>query len=175
MKSGQKNPALLNYNALTEEMIFDSNGKNLAITKLEEIDTVYVDGRKFFPLNNKFVEIVYHNKYDLYALHKGSIVDPGKPSAYGGTSQTSSTTVYSSYFANGMVYNLQLPEGVETKASTDYWLKKDGKVTMFLTMRQLAKLFEDKSGPFKKFVKQYNVKYEDQEGLVDLIKFLEQN
>ena len=31
MKSGTKNEAMLNYNALTDEMIFDQNGKKLAM------------------------------------------------------------------------------------------------------------------------------------------------
>ena len=174
MKSGIKSEAMLNYNALTEEMIFIKDGKNLALTRLEEIDTVYVGETKFFLIKNKFVEILYHNKYDLYAGRKGSIVDPGKPAAYGGTSQTSSTTSYSSFLSNGQAYNLQLPVGVETKASTDYWLKKDGKTEIFLSIRQLSKLFDDKSDAFKKYVKENKIKYENEESLIGLIKFMEQ-
>lgn len=175
MKSGVKNEALLNYNALTEEMIFVKDGKNLAITKLEGIDTVYIGQTKFFIWKNKFVELLYHNKYDLYAGYKGSIVDPGKPAAYGGTTQTSSVTSYSTYISNGQAYALQLPEGVETKGTTEYWLKKDGQVQLFLNMRQLARLFEDKSDLFKKYVKENKVKYENEDSLVDLIKYLEQH
>jgi hypothetical protein len=118
---------------------------------------------------------VYHNKYDLYAGHKGSIVDPGKPSAYGGSSQTSSVDTYATFLSNGQAYNLKLPEGVETKASTDYWLKKNGKTELFVNLRQLAKLFDDKSDSFKKYVKENKVKYENEESLIGLIKFMEQN
>jgi hypothetical protein len=175
MKSGVKNEAMLNYNALTEEMIFIKDGKNLAITRLEDIDTVYIGETKFIILKNKFVEILYHNKYDLYAGYKGSIVDPGKPAAYGGTSQTSSVTSYSTFLSNGQAYALQLPEGVETKGSTDYWLKKDGQVQLFVNLRQLARLFEDKSDLFKKYVKENKVKYENEESVVGLIKFMEKN
>jgi hypothetical protein len=175
MKSGVKNDAMLNYNALTEEMIFIKDGKNLAITRLEDIDTVYIGNTRFIILKNKFVEIIYHNKYDLYAGYKGSIVDPGKPAAYGGTSQTSSVTTYSTFLSNGQAYELQLPEGVETKGTTEYWLKKDGQVQLFLNIRQLARLFEDKSDLFKKYVKENKVKLENEESLVGLIKFLEKN
>jgi len=175
MKSGVKNEAMLNYNSLTEEMVFIKEGKNLAITKLEDIDTVYVGQTKFFLLKNKFVEIVYHNQYDLYAGHKASIVDPGKPAGYGGTSQTSSVTTYSSFLSNGQAYNLQLPEGIEINPSTEYWLKKDGKPELFLNLRQLSKLFDDKSDSFKKYVKENKVKIENKESLIGLIKFLEQN
>jgi len=174
MKTGTKNPIMLNYNSLTEEMIFDTDGKKLAITKLEYIDTVYIADRKFLPLQDKFVELIYRNKFELYAAHKCSVVDPGKPAAYGGTSQTSSTTSYSSLIAGGQAYQLKLPDGYTTKPYTDYWLKRDGKLSPFLSLRQLSKLFDDKSGLFKKYVKEHKVVYDKENSLVDLIKYLEQ-
>jgi hypothetical protein len=175
MKSGIKNEALLNYNSLTEEMIFDNKGIKLAVSQLEQVDTVYINGRKFFPLNNKFVELLYHSKYDLYTEHKCNLLDPGKPAAYGGTSQTSATTTYLSYFSGGQVYELKLPEGYETKPFTEYWLKKDGKLNKFISIRQLMKLFGEKGNMFKIYVKKNDVKYENQEGIVELIRFLETN
>ena len=166
---------MLNYNSLTEEMIFSNNGKKLAISHLEQIDTVYIKNRTFFPLQNKFVELIYRNKFELYAIHKCNLVDPGKPAAYGGTSQTSATTTYSSYYASGQAYELQMPEGTETKAYTEYWLKRDGKLTIFVSLRQLSKIFSAKSDLFKKFVKEKKVDYDDQESIVQLIKFMENN
>ena len=173
MKTGVKNEALLNYNSLTEEMIFDNKGTKLALGQLEQVDTVYIQGRKFFPLNNKFVELVYHSKYALYAEHKCNVKDPGKPAAYGGTSQTSATSTYSSYFSGGQVYELKLPEGYETRPFIDYWLKKDGKENKFLSVRQLSKLFGDKENLCKSYLKKHDVKYENQESIVEMIKFLE--
>ena len=99
MKTGVKNEALLNYNSLTEEMIFENRGIKLAVGELEQIDTVYINGRKFFLLNNKFVELIYHSKFDLYAEHKCDVSDPGKPAGYGGTSQTSAISTYSTFFS----------------------------------------------------------------------------
>ncbi|MEK7719275.1 MAG: hypothetical protein AAB347_06655 [Bacteroidota bacterium] len=174
MKSGVKNPTMLNYNALTEEMIFDTNGKKLSISKLEEIDTVYIQDRKFFPLKDKFVELIYRNKFELYAAHKCSVIDPGKPAAYGGTSQTSSVTSYSSIIAGGQAYQMKLPDGYTTKPYTDYWLKRDGKLNSFLSLRQLSRLFDDKSDLFKKYVKEHKTVYDKEENLVELIKYMEQ-
>ena len=67
MKNGIKNEALLNYNASTEEMIFSDKGTMLAIgdTELGSIDTVFIRGRKFIILNNKFIELIYSSKCDL--------------------------------------------------------------------------------------------------------------
>ena len=174
LKNGNKQETLLNYNALTEEMIFNNNGKKLAIGPVEQVDTILVSGRKFIPLEGKFVEIIYHNKLEIYASHKCSIVDPGKPAAYGGTSQTSSTTIISSYMSGGQMYEMELPDGIQTKAFTEYWLKKDGKPVMFVSLRQLSKQFGDKTELFKKFVKENKVDYDNQESMIALVKFMEQ-
>ena len=173
MKTGVKNEAILNYNSLTEEMIFDTKGKKLAMTQLDQVDTVYIQNRKFIILNNKFVEVIYKSKLEMYVEHHSKVVDPGKPAAYGGTSQTSATTMYSSYLSGGQVYELKLPQGIETKASEEYWLKKDGKTSKFLNIRQLMKFFEDKEDDFKNFVKKNDVKYDNQESVVALIKYME--
>lgn len=175
MKSGEKNEALLNYNSLTEEMIFDNRGIKLAIGQLELVDTVYIGSRKFFLLNNKFVELIYKSKSEVYAEYKCTVKDPGKPAAYGGTSQTSATTTYSSYFTGGQVYDLKLPEGYETKPFTHFWLKKDGKLNKFLTVRQLSKFYGEKENLFKAYQKTHEVKYDNQESIIELIKFLETN
>lgn len=175
MKSGEKNEALLNYNSLTEEMIFDNRGVKLAIGQLELVDTIYIGDRKFFLLDNKFVELIYKSKSEVYAEYKCTVKDPGKPAAYGGTSQTSATTTYSSYFTGGQVYDLKLPEGYETKPFTHFWLKKDGKLNKFLTVRQLSKFYGEKENLIKAYQKTHEVKYDDQESILELIKFLDTN
>jgi len=174
-KNGMKNTTLLNYNSLTEEMIFENNGVKLALSQLDMIDTVFVNGLKFVIINNKFFELVYQSKYTLFAEHKCSIKDPGKPAGYGGTSQTSATTSYSSYFSGGQAYELKLPDGFQTKPYDNYWLQRDGTLTKFISLRQLSKIFIDKEDLFNSYVKMQKVKYEDKSSLIDLIKFLEAN
>jgi hypothetical protein len=176
-KNGTKNKALLNYNSLTEEMIFKDKGKMLAIgkTELELVDTVFIMDRKFFMLNNKFVELISHSKCDLYAEHKCSVIPPGKPAGYGGTSQTSATTSYSSINSGGMLYELKLPEDYEIKPYTFYWLKKNGELNKFINMKQLMKLYDNKKDLFKAYVKKHDVKYDNQESIVQFIEYLETN
>jgi len=111
----------------------------------------------------------------LYALHKATVVDPGKPSAYGGTSHTSAITPISSFVSGGQTYDLKVPEGSETIPEIEYWLKQDGKTTMFLSINQLSKLYKGKKSQFKQYVKVNRVKYEDPDSLVDLVKFMEEH
>jgi hypothetical protein len=175
MKNGNENEAILNYNSLTEEMIFETRGTKLALGQLETIDTVFIGGRKFIPKDNTFLEMVLKSKYSLYAAHKCKMVDPGKPAGYGGTSQTSAITTYSKYFSNGRVYDMSLPEGFDTQASIEYWLEKDGKLNKFISIRQLSKLFDEKESAFKAYLKKHEVDYDDQKSIVELIRHLQVN
>jgi hypothetical protein len=56
---------------------------------------------------------------------------------------------------------------------TDYFLKKDGLISPFITLRQLSKLFDEKADLFKAYTKSHKVNYDKQESLVELIKYME--
>ena len=177
MKSGTKYDALLNYNSLTEEMVFEVKGEKKAMgaAELQLVDTIFIKDRKFFRLNSKFVELIYHSTCDLYAEYKCSVTRPGTEAAYGGSSQSSATTSYSSLNSGIKIYDLELPDGFETEPHTYYWLKRNGEVSKFISIKQLMKLYDDKEDLFKAYVKKNNVKFSDQESILELVRYLDAN
>ena len=199
MKDGGKNETLLNYNSLTEEMIFENRGYKLAIAQKEfaRIDTVYIKDRKFIVLNDQFVELLYnsnsimdrkfiesndqiveyvfHSKWDLYGEHKCDMKLPGKPVGYGGTSKTTAVKSYSSFYSEGIFYELELPDGYEIEPYTYYWLKKHEELYKFENMKGLKKFYKDKEDLFKPYVKKYDVKFDNQKSIIQLIEYLETN
>ncbi|MGE0079557.1 MAG: hypothetical protein AB7S48_16980 [Bacteroidales bacterium] len=177
MKTGTKNEASLNYNSITEEMVFDKNGNKLAIANsmYTSIDTIYIKDKKFILLNDKFLEQVHASKYTLLVEHKCDLSAPSKPSAYGGESNSSASTSYTSLATNGMVYELALPSGYKVKPFINYWLKVDGTGNKFSNLKQLIKLFPDKKVSIKTFIKENNVEYNNQESIIKLIEFIENN
>lgn len=174
-KTGVAQKAMLNYNSLTEEMVFDRYGTKLALAKeeLAQVDTVFILDRKFVLMDNKFVELLYKAETELYAEYLCKVKYPGKPAAYGGTSYTSASTSYSTLITDNQAYDLKLPDGYETNPYTFYYLKRDGKVNKFINMRQLSRLYSDKRNIFNNYVNEHNVKFEDHESMIGLIKFLE--
>lgn len=74
-----------------------------------------------------------------------------------------------------MVYELKLPDGYVVKPHIYYWLKRNGELNKFINMRQLMKLYDDKGNLFKAYVKKHDVKYDNQESIIQLIKYLETN
>jgi hypothetical protein len=177
MKNGQQVKAWLNYNSLSEQMIFDENGKKLAITEnqLKLIDTIYLNNRKFCRIDNTFLELLYHSKNNLYAEYKCRLEAPGTTNGYGGNSQTSSNSSFSSIEERGIQYELSLPAGYKAKPYTIYWLKRNGKMSSFKNINQLMKLYSDKKALFKSFKKNHELDYNNQESIIELIKYLEAN
>lgn len=174
MKDGELYTDSLNYNSITEEMIFNNGGKKMAISEseIELIDTIFIKERIFITLNSKLVEIIYHSGWDVYVEHKCKVKQPGVEAGYGGTSQVSSVSSISSYAA-GRFYDLKLPDDYEIRPYFDYWIKKDGELMTFTNMRQLKKIFKDRDELLKDYMKMHDVKYADQESIVQLIKYLE--
>jgi hypothetical protein len=177
LKSGIECQSLLNYNSLTEEMVFEEKGKRLAISEADfnNIDTVYLGGRKFALFNNRFIELIHHSKFDLYIEHKCMLKLPGQPAAYGGTTYTSAINSYAAYFSDGKIYDLKLPDGYTIKPYFNYWLKRNDVFHGFINMKQLKDLYPDKKDLFKAYLKKQDIKYTNQPGIVQLIEYLETN
>lgn len=177
MKSGVRQETIMNYNTLTEEMVFQDKGKILAIgnESVANIDSIIIIDRKFVPVESTFFELLYESGHQIFAEHKCRINMPGSPVGYGGTSHTSSVTSVSSLQADGLFYELKLPDNYETKPYTNYWIKKKGELTQFINMRQLRRIYNNKRSLFDAFVKKHDVKYENEESLITLINYLETN
>lgn len=178
MKDGIRNDALLNYNSLTEEMIFDSNGQKRALTinEIQLVDTVFIKDRKFVSLEGSIVELVYHLEWDLFVEHKCKVEEAGKPAGYGGTTETGAATSVSSLYTQGrVVYDLKLPDDYITKPYAIYWLQKKGELYKFINMRELKQLYNDQKSVYKKYLKLNRVQYQNQESIIQLIEYLEAN
>ena len=178
LKNGVRNNAKLNYNAASEEMVFDENGKMLAIgdAVLPQIDTVFVSDEKFIRLNNKFVKIIIDEpEIDLFVEHKCRLIPPGKPAAYGGTSQTSSTTSYSSIMSDGKVYNLKLPDDYKVIPYNVFWINRNGKLQSFSNIGQLKRIYRDKKKIIDNYLKKNDVKLTNEKSIDDTVIFMENN
>lgn len=175
MKTGVKNKQMINYNTLTEEIVFDVKGKKMAISmdKQNLIDTIYVQGIKFILRNDKFLGKISNSKFDLLFKRKSKIIPSGNKSAYGGTSQTSSVINRSSFETSGQVYEVKLSKEFQIKSSTCFWLEKGHKSKKFSSMRQLKKIYKNKIDLLKGYVKKNKVKYNDIENIINLIDYLE--
>jgi len=109
MKTGNSYNAVLNYNTVTENMVWEKDGKLLDLTNMESVDTVFLQNRKFVPSNEVFFEVLVKAPISLFIQHKSNLVQAGSPAGYGTTSQTSSIKNISSVSLKSGTYNLEIP------------------------------------------------------------------
>ncbi len=178
MKTGAQTTQTVNYNTLTEEMVFVSRGRHLAIDQEEalRIDTVYIRGRAFFPAGEAFLEkLVVRDDWELHAVHKCRLAFPGSPAAYGGTSVTSSATVYSSLIARGLAYDLELPEDIDVDPYTEYIFRKDEEEHRFVSLRQIRRFYRDQRDRIRSYERAQDVAFDDPQSVRHLFTHMEQN
>jgi hypothetical protein len=171
MKSGQTQKPVLNYNVITEKMVFTRDDQYYEITNPEMVDTVYIQNRKFIPVGKTFYEFLLSGPLELYIQHKGSLLPAGKPAGYGGTSQLSSTNYVSSIKLSGNQYNLPIPSDYEVNISTVFWIKRGADWLDFSTEKQFLKLFPGKESKLKSFIKENRIKVDRPADLVKLVKY----
>ncbi|MEJ7587865.1 MAG: hypothetical protein WKI04_09930 [Ferruginibacter sp.] len=109
VKSGKTYQQRLNYNILSGEMVFDDNGKLLAIADPAQVDTIVIQGRKFIPLKNKFYEVLTGGPAPLLLEFTCQVEEPGASVGYGTASPTTNATSLKSFIKTGKVNDLKLP------------------------------------------------------------------
>ena len=173
-KGGGIQAATLNYNSMTQEMVFEQNGGYLALGQPENIDTVFIETRKFIPSGAVFYEVVPAGAMPLYINHKCKVTPPGNDVGYGSTSQTSSPGNISKIASNSVSYSLKLPDDYKITPETELLLKKDNEYRKITNAKQLSKLFPAREDAIQEFVKKNKTNFKNQDDVVKLIIFCNQ-
>ena len=173
MKSGETSKQNLNYNIITNEMVFEEKGKFAAIANPENVDTVYIGDRKFIPLNNKFYEVLVNGTMPLLEEFTASVIEPGTSIGYGSTTESGAASSYQSLIRDGGAYGLKLPDGFKVNTKQAFFILQNGKLERVGSEKQLIKIFPDKKDAIKDLVKKNNTNFSDREDITALIKQLE--
>lgn len=171
MKNGQIQNAILNYNIVTEKMVYEKGMEFFDMTNTELIDTVYIQHCRFVPSGKVFFEVLLSAPVSLFVQHTGSVIPPGKPAGYGGTSQVSSTKQLSSVELSSGYYNLKLPKDFQVQISPVYWIRAGKEYFSFINERQFLKIFPDKEEDLKKYIKNSRIKFSRKTDLVKLVTY----
>jgi hypothetical protein len=172
LKSGKSTTANLNYNTVEEEMLFEQGVNYMVINKLEDVDTIVIDNRKFVPVGAAFYEVITNGKLSLYIQHKNRFAPvPGK-TAYGMSSPTLGPSAINTVRGAGrQVRTLELPDNVTISAATVYWARVDKEMIKFTTERQFLKILPGKEDQVKAFIKRNDIDIKSPEKLWALGNF----
>lgn len=168
MKDGHTEYAIMNYNQLTEEMIFDKEGVMLALDSIMKIDTVNINSRLFVPHDKVFYEVLVKGKVSLFIQHRCNLLATGNPSGYGGLTETdasrniASMTTYRSF-------KLDLPWDYHITDASLYWINIRGEFFKANTSAQIRKAIPEKSGEIKDYIKLKKPDLRKSTDIIDLI------
>jgi hypothetical protein len=167
LKTGSQS-VQLNYNMIDEEMIFSQRGSYMALSNIENIDTVIIQNRKFVPVGKPFYEVVVKRDIPFFIQHKSKYASEGTATAYGMTSQVNERTNATTMKSAGQIRTLETPDNVKVVPEKVYWVKKNGEMKKFINERQLIKIFSEKEDDLKKFIKDSSIDITDRDDLIKL-------
>jgi hypothetical protein len=171
MKSGLLTVSSLNYNMVTEKMIYKNDTTLMEWINTKPIDTVIILNRRFVPVDEAFYEVVVNAPITLFIQHRSRLIPPGKPAGYGGTSQTSSSESISFLNTKSGVYNLMIPSEYEIKPAFVYWIRKDNTMLNFLNNRQFVKLFPKKKSEIESYIKENHLNVSNRDDLIKIVYY----
>jgi hypothetical protein len=171
MKDGRKLAATINYNMVDEEMIFDQRGLYMALEKPQEIDTIYVQNRRFVPVEKAFYEVLVNGKVTIFIQHKSRYAPVGSNTAYGLKTQTLGPSSVQSVRVGNQVRQIDVPDNVTISPATVFWARINGTMNKFTNEKQFLKLFPDKEAKLKEFIKNSNLDIKVREDLIKLGNF----
>jgi len=171
MENGQVQTPNLNYNTVTEKMVFIRDGKYYDISNPGMVDTVIIRDVKFVPVGDAFYEVLIASEPALLLQYKGEILPAGKPVGYGGTSQLASSVYLSSVDLSSGRYNLPIPSDYVVKIEPIYWVRKPDGLASFINEKQFLSLYQDKSDLLKDFIRKNRIKIDRKEHVIKLVNY----
>jgi hypothetical protein len=172
LKDGKRVPLKLNYNVVTEKMVFIQNNQLYDMTDYDKVDTIYISSHRFIPRGKSFPEVLVNDSISLYVQHKGIVQPPPRPAAYGGTSQVSSSTYINNLSLGNDVYRYtQKPEIIIVKPDPSFIIRIDNTYHNFISEKQLLKIFSNKRPEIRKFIHENKLDVGKQEDVIKIIDY----
>lgn len=171
-KSGERKTAVINYNMVTEELVFLQDGKYLALDNPQLIDTVYMANKPFVPIGKALYEVVLKGPLSLFIQHKCNVEQVGSSIGYGQRSRSTGPVNLKTMYAGTGTYNLEIPKGYEVSEANEYWIRKeDGSMQNFTNKRQFLKLFPDRQKDIDQFISLNKINFEKPSDLIKLVNY----
>lgn len=165
--------AMFNYDMLRQEMLFMDGENQMILQELHTIDTIYIEGRKFIPRKNIFLEKLKAGSTPFYVEWKVNTFTKLKEEGFGLISHGGGTDALN-VSRTQSTGETTVAENVDYyyKKSNTYYLSKDKKMQKFNTMQGFIKLYpKDKTKDIQHFISDKKINIQDTDKLLILIEF----
>ncbi len=175
LKSGAISEAPLNYLSTDQSILFTKEGVMYTLTELNSIDTIYISGRRFVPINNLVYEVVYDSGKVALVVTYNSRLKPLIATVDHTGSSKQSINVVSNTVSD--VYLTRLYKGnYAVEIVKHYWLKNYTKVSRANRLKDFLNTFKESSHPaIINFEKTNHINYSVESDMIKLLKFCNSN
>lgn len=171
MKNGSVVEAGLNYNTNNQNIAFMKDKDIMLLSNLDEIDTVYLDDKKFFPINGKFYYLADNGKFSLLVSYGNRTLSLTTTTDHNG-SGTQSTNQVSNTISNQ--YTNRRYDGKHNLEVTKmFWIQRSKDLYKVTSVKQYAKAFPEKEDEIKTYASTNNIDFSKEEDLVKLTDFVQ--
>ena len=173
-KGGGTTDADMNYNTLTQEMMFMQNGEKMVMDLPETVDTIFIQGKKFIPAGKVYYDKLTDTKVALYEQHFNKLQLHGKNADL--DDQVNNTITSSQGIRNTKTttgnYSAVLAEGYTLNPQNTFWLQKGKSFYSADGVKKIVKVFPDKEQAINDFIKTNKVDITQADDLAKLVVFL---
>ena len=171
MKDASKSEARLNYNMVEEAMISEKDGVYWRSQNPALIDTIYLQNRKFVPVDNAFYEILATGEATFFLENKSNYVSVGEDIGYGAKSHSIDHTELTRFETWSSVVTVELPKNVTISKVSVNWVRRNGTMQRFNTEKQLLKMFSEKKIRISDYIDKQKINLKVREDLIKLGNF----
>ena len=169
--------ALLNYQTVSKEMLFNQNNQVLALGLTNTIDSVVIAGRIFVNYEKcEFFEKVPVGNGYLFIQFNSVLLSNGKQAGYGGYSQVSSVKSINRMTSvdGGNTYDanqISVNENFKTKTYYSFWIKKNNKFVEINSQNRVLKTFPDNKPQVQDYFAKHKIDFESLDDMTKLSNY----
>jgi len=171
-KLGEPQATELNYNSITEEMVYVQSGQYLALDMINTIDTVFIGSSRFVPYKEFFLEVRNAGMITYFVRNKQKLIQTGKSTGYG-TSQTHAVDALNGIISSGKVYDLKISGDFELIPDHAIFLNHGNSFLQMGKVRDLEDFFPDKKGIIRPMIRDHKLKLNDPQDFSELLLLLQ--
>ena len=166
-KNGGSVNALLNYNTITQEMMFEQNGSRIVMDQ-GNTDTIYLGKRKFIPAKGVYLEKLTNTPAALYVQLKNKAVLAQKGEKVNGVL---SDVYKKNETEKADHYAMKLPDSYRLLNDNKYWLQRGSDLIALTNLKKIPGLFPKKEAEVARFIEENKTSLTIMEDMVKLVEF----
>lgn len=170
LKNKQEVVTKLNYDTANKKMMYLKDGVPMILMNDEQVDSVYIDNRRFISLHGLYLEVVAIDTKEVFIDWSIKERYKGNRGAYGQVTQNKVESINTAYWTNSE-YKKQLVEVRELENSNNYWFFINDKPIKCKSIKDLIKVFPDRKNDILAFVNEKGIDFKNASDAVELIGY----